>query len=526
MSIKLDNEQINVVQHTNGKIAVVAAPGSGKTRTLVERTKYIVKNKLADFSEILLITFTEKAKLEIIERFEHDGFKPEIDTFHSLAYKSISLYNSKLRKEKINIMNSSEESLIEKLSKFIATSYDEYLNSKINIKNEYNLYSFDDLLIKFKELLINDKKNLSNIEKIKYVMVDECQDLDTLQYEIINLINCKNLMLIGDLNQSIYGWRGAKLELFKNYYYNCDKCYNLINNYRSGKEIIDISNNLIRNNFDRVDVEVNVTSQSHSFSKKEEFASTEEQNEWIIDNIKNLTQKNIKIAIILRCDYQKESLVTSLQLNNFKYNILTNKYEELNDVISIFKALNGNKLALYQIAQRLNLEIKKVNLNIIEDDNLIYLSDEINKISNKQIDIIDKIYEVLNKLNFYYLVYKSNPESKIIISKILDIAKNKLIKQKRKYEDFGYILSTLTINSLVLNNEENNKDYTIDIMTIHSSKGLEYDYVFIPDVNDNLLPHKKGVLEEERRLFYVGITRAKTGVFISSIKKSSFLEEI
>ena len=526
MEIKLDKEQKNVVEHSQGKIAVVAAPGSGKTRTLVERTRFLVKNKLAEYNEILLITFTEKAKLEIIERFEHQGFKPEIETFHSLAYKTISLYNSKYHQSKINIMNNSEESLIEKISKYISLNYEDYLNKRTKIKNDYSLFSFDDLLIKFKELLINKKKNLSNINKIKYVMVDECQDLDTIQYEIIDLINSPNLMLIGDLNQSIYGWRGAKLDLFKSYYYNCDKCYNLINNYRSGKEIIDISNSLIKNNNDRVDVEVNVTNLNHSFSKKEEFQNSEEQNIWVIDNIKDLIKSNVKISIILRCDYQKESLVEELKKNNIKFNVLTNKYEELNDVISVFKALNGNILALYQLAHRLNYEIKKVNLDIIEDENLIYLNNPLINISNKPIDVIDKIYEALNQLHFYSKVYKNNPESKFIISRILQIAKNKLINQKRKYEDFGYILSTLTINSLVLNNEENNKDYTIDIMTIHSSKGLEYDYVFIPDVNNNLLPHKKGILEEERRLFYVGITRAKTGVFISSVKKSSFLAEI
>ena len=116
MEIKLDKEQKNVVEHSQGKIAVVAAPGSGKTRTLVERTRFLVKNKLAEYNEILLITFTEKAKLEIIERFEHQGFKPEIETFHSLAYKTISLYNSKYHQSKINITNNTEESLIEEIS--------------------------------------------------------------------------------------------------------------------------------------------------------------------------------------------------------------------------------------------------------------------------------------------------------------------------------------------------------------------------------------------------------------------------
>lgn len=526
MEIKLDKEQISVVEHTEGNIAVVAAPGSGKTRTLVERTRHIVKSKLADYNEILLITFTEKAKLEIIERFEHHGFKPEIDTFHSLAYKTISLYNSKHKKNKINIMNSSEENIVDKISKFTSKSHDGYLNCKKEIKEKYNLYSFDDLLLDFKFLLSNQKDKLSNISKFKYIMVDECQDLDLIQYEVIKLINCNNLMLIGDLNQSIYGWRGAKLDLFKNYYYSCDKCYNLINNYRSGKEIIDISNSLIKNNLDRVDVQVNVTNQSHSFSTKEIFNSSEEQRDWIIDNIKKLITKNVKVAVILRCDYQKENIIEELKKQNIKFNVLTSKYEELNDVVSIFKALNGNVLALYQIANRLNYEIKKINLLKIEDENLIYLNSEIQKINSMSIDIIDKIFMVLNSLHYYSKVYNNNPESKYIITKIFEIAKDKLIKQKRKFEDLGYILSTLTINSVVLNNENNKTDYTIDIMTIHSSKGLEYDYVFIPDVNSNLLPHKKGVLEEERRLFYVGITRAKIGVFISSVKKSSFLEEI
>lgn len=526
MSIILDKEQSQVVEHSEGKIAVVAAPGSGKTRTLVERSNSLVKSKKAQFNEILLITFTEKSKLEIIERFDNVGFKPEIETFHSLAHKTISLYNSKHHKTKINIMNNSEDVLIDRISKYISDTYEDFLTNKLKIKEDFNLYSFDDLLVKFTELLEKNQSSLSNIKKIKYIMVDECQDLDIIQYNIINLINCNNLMLIGDLNQSIYGWRGAKLELFKTYYNNCDKCYHLSNNYRSGSEIVNISNQLIKNNLDRIEVDVNIINKNNSFSKIENFLNNEDQLTWMGENIRNLIKKNSKIAIILRCDYQKEEIVDYFKSENLKFNVLTNKYEELNDIISIYKSLNGSVLSIYQITNRLNFEIKDLNLIKISDKNALYIEETIKEINLMNTDIITKIMRVFDKLNFNSKVYHNNLESQYVISKILNIAKTKMIKQKRKYEDFGYILSTLTINSLILNDENNNKDYTIDIMTIHGSKGLEYDYVFIPDVNNNLLPHKKGIIEEERRLFYVGITRAKVGVYISSIKKSSFLSEI
>lgn len=526
MTIKLDKQQQDVVNHFDGKIAVVAAPGSGKTRTLVERANNLVKNKKADFSEILLITFTEKAKHEIKERFNLNGFKPEIETFHSLAYKTISIYYSKHENKKINIMNSTEDILVDKIARVDSKNDSEYNKRKLDIKNKYSLFSFDDLLFSFKELLQSKYSLLNNITKFKYIMVDECQDLDEIQYEIINLICCNNLMLIGDLNQSIYGWRGAKLQLFKDYYHNCDKSYNLSNNYRSGKDIIDLSNLLISKNKDRVEVETNNINKVPSFVIKKVFKKAEEQAEWICDNIKNKTKDNVKIAIILRCDYQKEIIVDSLLENDIKYNVLITKHEELNDVISIYKGLNGNILAMFQIAERLNLEVSQNHIDSVSDENLNYIKDVLQKVNKKSINIIDKIREVLNKLNYFPIAYHNSNESLEIVNKILDVSIEKLNHKKNRYEDFGYILSTLTMNSLILNNPENNKDYTVDIMTIHSSKGLEYDYVFIPDVNENLLPHKRGVLEEERRLFYVGITRAKQGVYISSVKSSIFLDEI
>lgn len=523
-NILLDKEQNEVVSCVFGKMAVVAAPGSGKTRTLVERTNFLVKNKYAKYDEILLVTFTEKAKLEIIERFEHVSLKPDVETFHSLAYKTISSYNSKYQKKKINIMTTTEENIIDKISMHFSKNNDVSIN-KNSLKNTFSLCSFDDLLVMFIDLLKNKKNNLANINKYKYIMVDECQDLDLIQYEIVSLIDCENTMLIGDLNQSIYGWRGAKLQLFKDFYNSCQNKFHLLNNYRSGEEIINTSNRLINNNFDKVDVLVNVVNKNDSFAIKEEFEEDEEQISWVVDNIKKEIRNNCSIALIFRCDYQKNKYVDKLLAENIKFNILTTKYEELNDVIAIYKALNGNSLSLFQLAQRLNLKIQDLDIVNIKDENLLYLKKEIDSISNQSTDIVSKIKLVLDKLNFFSKVYLFNNESKRVVDKILELATLKMKKQNRKYQDFGYILTTLTINSLLLNNKDN-KDYCVDIMTIHSSKGLEYDYVFMPDVNANLLPHRKGVLEEERRLFYVGITRAKKGVFISSLKKSLFIDEI
>lgn len=519
-----DNEQKKVIEHTNGKISVVAAPGSGKTRTLVERAKSIVKTNKVNYNEILLITFTEKAKSEIIERFTDSGFKPDIETFHSLAYKSLCYYNN-INGVKTNILNSSEDKLIDRMSRSFSKDEYQFQIEKKNIKDSFNLYSFDDLMFNFEKQLRGNGCSITS--KYKYIMVDECQDLDSIQYSIISLINCPNLLLIGDLNQSIYGWRGSKLELFNEYTKTCDRNYYLINNYRSGENIINLSNSLIKNNDSYVSLNVNPVNKLNSFVVKKNFTSSESQVKFVINEIQKLVREknNSKIALIFRCDYQKESFINELNNTNLIFNVLTNKYDELNDLISIYKAINGNILSMYQIADRLHFDIETLDLNSINDKAIFYINSLVNKVNSQFDDIFSKIKYFMKEISYCERVYKDINQSLDIIDKIFKVSIEKL-KENKGSVDLGNILSSLTINSLLLLDKNEDTPYIVDIMTIHGSKGLEYDFVFIPDVNSKLLPHKNGIIEEERRLFYVGITRAKIGVYISSINKSEFIDEV
>lgn len=593
MKLVLNKEQKAVVNETEGLISVVAGPGSGKTKTLIERAKSILTKNLCYQNEILLITFTNKVRHEIVERLklEIPNNKIQVHTFHSYAIEIIKKYAYSIGlTSKLKIIESSdikillEEAylnLFSKNSNFnIQFDYDELINSEkikyknrcsnlnesklieefLKIKLEHNYTTYDDLIDYLIKILKTDcGKEIT--DSIKYLMVDECQDLNDEQYGIIQLFEenqLKNILLVGDIDQSIYAWRGAKPELFNSFR---DKSHqlHLITNYRSKKDIVDCSQKLIKNNKDRIDIDFNVKDKDKGHVIINSFEDRLTQASEIV---KYLADKKVylksKIAILFRANYLAHDFINCL----YQYNIPFNNFndvefytkKEIKDVLCLLRLISDKNdlIAWRYVLQNANclikddyIDLKNISGNDIFEQMCNYI--EINNLSeiNKRIitklissiqfvikneddvKVIDQIVYLLKTNDYKKRVWKSNNELinnvQVFLAEIEDAEEHGI-----KIEDFLINLGMGDYSS----NEKTHDNTNVDLLTIHSSKGLEYDHVFVVDVNNDVLPHKRtNDLEEERRLLYVAITRAKDKLNVSYVSNSKarasvFIQEI
>ena len=593
MKLVLNKEQKAVVNETEGLISVVAGPGSGKTKTLIERAKSILTKNLCYQNEILLITFTNKVRHEIVERLELEipNNKIQVHTFHSYAIEIIKKYAYSIGlTSKLKIIESSDiKILLEEayLNLFSKNSnfnthfdYDELINSEkikytnrcsnlnesklidefLKIKLEHNYTTYDDLIDYLIKILKTDcGKEIT--DGIKYLMVDECQDLNDEQYGIIQLFEenqLKNILLVGDIDQSIYAWRGAKPELFNSFR---DKSHqlHLITNYRSKKDIVDCSQKLIKNNKDRIDIDFNVKDKDKGHVVINSFEDRLTQASEIVKYIadKKVYLKS-KIAILFRANYLAHDFINCL----YQYNIPFNNFndvefytkKEIKDVLCLLRLISDKNdlIAWRYVLQNANclikddyIDLKNISGNDIFEQMCNYI--EINNLSeiNKRIitklissiqfvikneddvKVIDQIVYLLKTNDYKKRVWKSNDELinnvQVFLAEIEDAEDHGI-----KIEDFLINLGMGDYSS----NEKTHDNSNVDLLTIHSSKGLEYDHVFVVDVNNDVLPHKRtNDLEEERRLLYVAITRAKDKLNVSYVSNSKarasvFIQEI
>lgn len=430
----LNFDQLIAVINFNGYFLVIAGAGSGKTRTIIYRAILLIELKIPS-KNILILTFTRKAINEIKARV--NSFLPNsdiyIETFHSLAYKflkkysqnktfkiltieeslilakKISLYNDLLsifsKDIIIKIISSTSSSILKdcifkKLDKKSKTLVINFLKDFEALKKIENLYSFNDLLIKFYKLLTLNIISLN----FQYIMVDEYQDTDDLQVDILKLLaKHSNLMVVGDDYQSIYSFKGTSMKNILNFHNEFPNVKTIVlkENYRSTSPILNLSN---------------------EFSK----------------NLKYCFRKSLAT---------KDSSLTKPDLNIFK-----NHYDE---ILFIFNKINTI----------------------------------LNSNSNATIGVLFRNFIYMEKFIKYFKSFniKFNVASNTFLENIF----------KNKFDDI---------------------DANLTFLTIHSSKGLEWDYVFIPLLLDGIIPSSIGDnfnLEEEKRLFYVALTRAKKELFLS-----------
>lgn len=561
---KLNPQQKEAVKKTKGPSIILAGAGSGKTRVLVAKVIYLIKNHKINPSNILMITFTNKAAKEMKNRINLNlklgkklGF---IGTFHSLCARILRIdgnylgidnryviydesdqlkvvkkiikendYNDFTPMYALNRISSAKNEMIsptnflkffsDHRSKDIATIYSKYQN--ILLKN--SALDFDDLLIKTIELFNKSEKILKKYQEIyKYILVDEFQDTNLVQYVLTKLlaIKYKNITVVGDFSQSIYSWRGAdikNLEKFKNDFPQTT-IFKLEKNYRSTQVILDFAHQVILKN--KTHPILNLTSEKEKGEAILFFEAENEQEEgvFIVNEIQRLLDINESpsIALLYRTNAQSRVLEEVFLHFSIPYTLIggVRFYErrEIKDIISYIRLfINPNdelsKERIIKLGKRKWDKFKELYSS---------LKNKVNSLPTEQ--IINKIFESTGYLDFYD---EKDPDD---FSRLENIKELKSVAIR--FPDIGNFLEQVAlVESEYFESEKRHpNEEGIKLMTLHQSKGLEFDTVFITGVEEGLLPHSRSIddffqLEEERRLFYVGITRTRQRLYILSAKK-------
>ena len=591
----LNKEQKEAVLHTDGPCLVLAGAGSGKTKVLTTRIANMINEGIYS-GNILAITFTNKAAKEMRDRISNmvENNYAFVGTFHSFGLRVIRENTEKLGlTSNFTIIDSDDvSSVIKKIMKELdistkeySVSYirnkisfiknemlsdsevDKYLNSPpekvaIRVYHEYekvlkrnNAVDFDDLLKRPVELFMQNDDILDKYqEKYRYILIDEYQDTNEVQYKLVKLLASKyrNLFVVGDVNQSIYGFRWSNYKNILNFEkdYPDSKSITLNQNYRSTNTILNAANSVIKNNVERK--EVNLYSTFGDGVKIKYFRGNDEKDEvkLVIDEMKKLLNEGYDyndFAILYRTNAQSRNVEDAILKVNWPYRVVGSYYfykrKEIKDLlcylrlisnhqddVSLERVINVPKRGigdtsinnLRSIARENNecmfkclskpkeVEFKKLILELTEDA--------------KDLDLTELIDVVLEKSGLKDELEKEHTlEADIRLENLMEFKSITENYQKEtgtvNLEDFLEDISIVADQS-----EHENLDNAVTLMTMHAAKGLEFKVVFLIGMEEGIMPHsmslnEEGELEEERRLCYVGITRAKERLYITNAKK-------
>lgn len=429
----------------------------------------------------------------------------------------------------------------------------------------YNALDFDDLIDKVLYLFVRNKETLKYYEqKFEYVFVDEYQDTNNSQYELIKYFSgfYNNVTVVGDADQSIYSFRGADISNILNFekdFADAD-VIKLEQNYRSTDKILDTANVLIENNIERKDKNLWTENKDGSLPVYKSTNTESEEAKFVMDNIKNLIVDGYEprdFAILYRTNAQSRPFEEILMKNLVNYKVIGGlKFydrKEIKDLVSYLKILVNNKddLALKRIINEpkrgignktiedLEYIASKHNISMLdlirEDEFNILINERLRKSINKfyqplkeifdnlgNYKIVDLINDVLEKSGYMKMLESSfSVEDRARIDNINEFISSAAEYEENNPEDSIYdYLENLSLLSDLDKTED--KENSISLMTMHSAKGLEFPVVFVVGLDEGLFPGKRSIdegnIEEERRLFYVGITRAKEKLFLTSSK--------
>ena len=598
----LNKEQREAAEHIDGPVLILAGAGSGKTRTVTYRIAHMVREKGVSPLNILALTFTNKAAKEMKERAEalvgNDIHNLQISTFHSFSVRLLRIYGEKLGYGKnFNIYDTDDQkSLISKIMKElnvqddstpgkIANRISKLKEKGIDIKTIerevdlrvpsnrvfFDIYDKYDKTLRssnamdFSDLILNANKLLDNSEvlgrvqeRYKYIIVDEYQDTNDLQYEIINKIASKynNICVVGDEDQSIYAFRGANINNILNFErdYKNALVIKLEKNYRSTERILNAANELIRNNKSSRGKKLWTDAGKGEKIQVFNAANTFDEANFIAEEIVRKNREGVPfkdMAVLYRTNAQSRVLEEKMLLNNIKYrvyggmqffqrrevkdllaylSVINNIQDNLNFVriINVPKRSIGDKSVakFAEIAAQKGISLFESLKYIDEVSGLRAAAKEKLKdfyrlltdvLENLEHMTVSEIFqEILNRTKYIDSI-EDNKEDRV---KNIEELMNSIREIEREYP--GITLSeylefiSLTSATDSMDDEEN----FVKLMTIHSSKGLEFDFVFIAGMEEGLFPGEASILndedlEEERRLCYVAITRAKKELRLS-----------
>ena len=591
----LNKEQKEAVLHKEGPCLVLAGAGSGKTKVLTTRIANMINDGIYS-GNILAITFTNKAAKEMRDRISNmvENNYAFVGTFHSFGLRVIRENTEKLGlTSNFTIIDSDDvSSVIKKIMKELdistkeySVSYirnkisfiknemlsesevDKYLNSppeKVAVKvyREYekvlkrnNAVDFDDLLKRPVELFMQNDDILDKYqEKYRYILIDEYQDTNEVQYKLVKLLASKyrNLFVVGDVNQSIYGFRWSNYRNILNFEkdYPDSKSITLNQNYRSTNTILNAANSVIKNNVERK--EVNLYSTFGDGVKIKYFRGNDEKDEvkLVIDEIKKLLDEGYDyndFAILYRTNAQSRNVEDAILKVNWPYRVVGSYYfykrKEIKDLLCYLRLISNHQddVSLERV-----INVPKRGIGDTSINNLRSLARENNECMFK---CLSKPKEV----EFKKLILELTEDAKDLdLTELIDVVleksgmKEELEKEHTLEADIrlenlmefksiteNYQKETGTVNledflediSIVADSSEHETlDNAVTLMTMHAAKGLEFKVVFLIGMEEGIMPHsmslnEAGELEEERRLCYVGITRAKERLYITNAKR-------
>ncbi len=594
----LNKEQLEAVKTVEGPVMVFAGAGTGKTKTLISRIVYMIKECNIKPYNILAITFTKKATNEMRDRLL-DAIGPDaklvhISTIHSLCAMILRRNASKLdyarnfevideddqvkvlneiyKDEDINRRTITPKVAIKAIGDYkngacyelhgliskIYESYQKYLK-------EHNMMDFEDLLVLTEKLLKgNDDVRTFYQNEFKYVLVDELQDTNAVQYEIVNLISgeTENIFAVGDDDQSIYSFRGAKIEnmiKFKEDHPKA-KIIKLVQNYRSTNMILKGSNALIKNNKIREPKELySINEGSKSDVIVQEAYYYEDEVRYVINEISTLVSHNgykySDIAVIYRNGALSRNFELAFIQDRIPYNIYGSfaflKRKEVKDMISYLRFIaDPSKIVHFKriinvpsrgvgekTIERLQQYIKDTGCNILESIDLFKQDNNTSKtealVEFKK--MIEELHEALNTMtlpNFFdhmlevtgYMEMLKEEAEVEEINRIDNVQEFKSILFQLENDNLNEELSgaekiEIGLDELLLDTstiDDHTKDGVV-LSTVHSVKGLEFRAVFVVGLEEGIFPsvREEVDMEEERRVAYVAVTRAKEKLYIT-----------
>ena len=611
----LNNEQREAVFCTEGPLLMLAGAGSGKTRSLTHRIAYLIEEKGVAPWNILAITFTNKAAQEMRERVDAlVGYGSEdiwISTFHAtcsrilrrhidlLGYdRNFTIYDASdqkslmkevLKEMKIDTKQFPERSVMSEIS----SAKNEY-KSPLDYRNEYgsnfrnqriadiyehyqkrlkenNALDFDDLLVKMVDLFQTNPDVLEHYQdRFQYIMVDEYQDTNTVQFLLVSLLAKKyrNLCVVGDDDQSIYKFRGANIYNILNFekVFSDAQVIRLEQNYRSTQNILNAANGVIANNKGRKEKKLWTENQKGELVHFKQYDTEYDEADGVVSRINFLAMRGVQykdMAILYRTNAQSRIFEEKLKQKNIPYAIVRGisfyDRKEIKDLMSYLKVVDSgmDDLSVKRIINVPKRGIGQTTINRLQEFAILNQMSFLDAVFNA--DEIPEVTRALAKLHKFadmieeFREYASEHEISELLEHILDVTQyraeleaegtdesiSRLEDIEELFNDIAYYeeeeenpnlrdflaeKDMYTLNAGIDNLEdENNK---VLLMTLHNAKGLEFNNVFLGGMEEGVFPGfgammsgDESEIEEERRLCYVGITRAKERLFLSAAKR-------
>ena len=613
----LNNSQQEAAQHIDGSLLILAGAGSGKTKTITTRLAYLISIGI-DPRSILTLTFTNKAATEMRERAfsmidsSIINTPPLLCTFHKFGLLFLKFHMGELgRKNNFIIIDTDDKKRIlksidkETTTSILVSEISKYKNTLLspaeakataqlklyqqiaNVYGKYeeyllknNLVDFDDLILLPYKILSNNKKLAAETSnKYQYIMVDEYQDTNELQYKLLKLLcsGHNNLCVVGDDDQSIYGWRGATIRNILNFHEHFEgtKVVKLEENYRSTHTILNHANQLIEHNRDRLGKKLVGTKEQGDSVRVYESNDENDETRKVIEDIKKLFDSGVRgrdIAVLFRVNALSRSLEEGFNKSGIGYKLVGGMkfYEraEIKDLIAFLRILtnSNDNFSLKRIINKpkrgigkttiekleaKSIETKKSIFDLIQTSDADTLAAIVGKKNARTLKVFEaSIMDLKDVLNESKMKFLDAFEDTFDYRASYDNIPDGFEKQANIDEFYGYIRDFFKqnphlelkdfLNEIALDSEnEEFKGELVNMMSIHSSKGLEFKHLFIIGFEEGFFPitGDGSDIEEERRLGYVAITRAMDNLTLSfvhsrfykgkraSLVKSRFLSE-